>query len=97
MHFPPSIEGRFVGEPIDQQEDPVVSSQSAIAVGRREAEDSFDFHARHGRALQARAAREGMQVLLTLLRSWRRRRVAPRRGWHVEWPGGPQTSHCSRP
>ena len=97
MHFPSSIEGRFVGEPIDQQENSVMSGQSAIAVGRREAGDSFDFHARHGRALQARAAHEGMQVLLTLFRSWRRRRVAPRRGWHVEWPGARQTSHCSRP
>ena len=82
---------------IDQQEDSVVSSETAIAFKRRKAGDSVDFHARHGRALQARAAREGMEVLLTLFRSWRRRRFAPRRGWHVEWPAGPQTSHCSRP
>ena len=82
---------------IDQQEDSIVSSETAIAFNRREAGDSLDFHARHGRALQARAAREGMEALLTLFRSWRRRRGAPRRGWHVEWPAGPQTSHCSRP
>ena len=63
--------------------------------GRREAGDSVDFHARHGRALQARAAREGMEMLLTLFRAWRRRRLAPRsRGWHVEWPAEPETSHC---
>ena len=74
-----------------------MSSESAIAFNRREAGDSLDFHARHGRALQARAAREGIKVLLTLLRSWRRRRVTPRRGWYVEWPAGSQTSHCSRP
>ena len=72
-----------------------MSSESVIVFNRREAGDSVDFHARHGRALQARAAREGMQVLLTLFRG--RRRVAARRGWHVEWPAGPQTSHCSRP
>ena len=74
-----------------------MSSETAIVFSRREAGDSVDFHARHGRTLQARAAREGMKVLLTLFRSWRRRRFAPRRGWHVEWPTGPQTSHCSRP
>jgi hypothetical protein len=74
-----------------------VSNQAAIVVSGREAGDSFDFHARHGRALQARAAREAMEVLLTLFSSRRRRRVAPRPGWHVEWPVRPQTSHCTRP
>jgi hypothetical protein len=74
-----------------------VSRQAAIAVNRREAGDSIDFHARHGRALQARAAREGMEVLLGPFRSWRRRRIASRQGWQVEWPVGPQTSHCGRP
>jgi hypothetical protein len=68
-----------------------------IAINGREADDSIDFNARHGRALQARAAREGMEVLLAPFRSWRRRRIAFRGGWHVEWPAGPQTSHCGRP
>jgi hypothetical protein len=67
-----------------------------IAVGHRDAGDSIDFNARHGRALHARATREGMQVLVARFRSLRRR-IAPRRGWHVEWPAGPQTSHCGRP
>ena len=74
-----------------------MSRQAAIAVNRREAGDSIDFNARHGRALQARAARDAMEVLLAPFRSWRRRRIASRRAWQVEWPAGPQTSHCSRP
>jgi hypothetical protein len=74
-----------------------VSSQSAIVFSGREAGDSFDFHARHGRALQARAAREGMRVLLDLWRTSSRRRGAAGRGWQVEWPVGPQTSQCGRP
>jgi hypothetical protein len=74
-----------------------VSSQAAIAAGHREAGDSFDFHARHGRALQARAARESMQALLTLFRSSRRGRAAAHQGWHADWPTRRQTSHCGRP
>jgi hypothetical protein len=97
MHFPPSVQQRLAREPIDEQEDTVVSCQAAIAAGHREAGDSFDFHARHGRALQARAARESMQGLLTLFRSWRRRRATARQAWHVDWPSGPQTSHSGRP
>jgi hypothetical protein len=65
-----------------------VSSQAAIAAGHREAGDSFDFHARHGRALQARAARESMQALLTLFRS--RGAAAPQRtrvGTRIGRPG----------
>lgn len=75
----------------------MVSRQAAIAFSHREAGDSFDFDARHGRALQARAAREAMAMLLTLLRSWRRRRAAPYGGWRVQWPVGPQTSRCGQP
>ena len=71
-------------------------NQVAIIAGHREAGDSIDFHARHGRALQARAAREGLAVLLTLFRSWRRRRIAGRGAWHVEWPAGPQATRCGR-
>lgn len=74
-----------------------MSRQAVIAINRRAADDSIDFNARHGRALQAQAAREGMQVLLAPFRSWRRRRITSRRGRHVQWPVGPQTSHCSRP
>jgi hypothetical protein len=74
-----------------------VSRQAAIAINRREAGDSIDFNARHGRVLQARAAREATEVLLAPFRSWRRRRIASRRDWHVEWPAGPQTSRCGRP
>ena len=65
-----------------------MSRQAAIAVNRREAGDSIDFNARHGRALHAQGAREGMELLLKLFRSWRLRRVAPHRGWYVEWPSG---------
>jgi hypothetical protein len=83
-------------EPIDEQEGPVMSSRAAIVAGRREAGDSFDFDARYGRALQARAARESMQGLLTLFRS-RRRRAAAARGWRVDWPTGPRASHTGRP
>lgn len=74
-----------------------MSTQAIIIANRREAGDSVDFHARHGRALHARAAREGMEALLTLYRSWRRRGAPTRRGWHVEWPAGPETSHPTRP
>ena len=82
--------------PFDQQEDWIVSSESAITLSRRKAGDSLDFHARHGRALQARAAREGIEALLAPWGMWRRSRVARARGWHVEWPAGAQASHCTR-
>lgn len=73
----------------------MLRSEAAIAVHRREAGDSFDFNARHGRALQAQAAREALEALLKLFRSWRD--SVPRRGWQMEWPvGGPQTGHCGR-
>jgi hypothetical protein len=72
-----------------------VSNQAAIIAGDREAGDSFDFHARHGRALQARAAREGMEALLTWFRSWRRRRAAAGGGWHVEWPTAHEPSRSA--
>jgi hypothetical protein len=75
-----------------------MSHQAAITAGQREAGDSLDFHVRHGRALHARAAREGLAALLTMLRASRRqRRLSTRRGGHVEWPAEPQGSHCGRP
>ena len=79
------------------QEDTGMSHQAAITAGNRKAGDSIDFHARHGRALHARAAREGLAALLSLLRASRRHRVSPEHGWHVEWPVEPQGSHCGRP
>ena len=42
------------------QEDTGMPYVAAITVGNREVGDSIDFHARHGRALHARAAREGL-------------------------------------
>ena len=58
-----------------------MSHQAAITAGQREAGDSLDFHVRHGRALHARAAREGLAALLTMLRASRRqRRLSTRRG-----------------
>jgi hypothetical protein len=63
-----------------------VSTQSRIVAGHREAGDSVDFFARHGRTLHARAAREGIDALLALYRSWRFRRAPAGRGWEVEWP-----------
>jgi len=89
--------GRLASEPMHEQEDTGVSNQAAIIAGQREADDSVDFHARHGRALQARAAREGLEALLTLLRSWRRHHVSSCCGWRVEWPAERQASHCGRP
>lgn len=71
-------------------------TQATVVLGRREAGDSVDFHARHGRALHARAAREGMEALLTLFRSWRRRGASAGQGWHVEWPARSQTSHLTQ-
>ena len=55
----------------------MVSSQPGIAFNHREASDSIDFNTRHGRALQAQAARESMAVLFDLLRPRRSRRIAP--------------------
>jgi hypothetical protein len=66
-----------------------VSSQTAITLGRRQAGDSLEFHARYGRALQARAAREAVQLLFELVRS---RRGAPPRHWRVEWPVTPRAA-----
>jgi hypothetical protein len=62
-----------------------VSQQSStIAIHGREAGDSIDFHARYGRVLHAQAARESLEMLLTLFRSLRRRtRHTP---WQNVWP-----------
>jgi hypothetical protein len=79
------------------QEDTGMSYEAAITVGNRKAGDSIDFHVRHGRALHARAAREGLAALLSLLRSSRGHPVSSGPGWHVEWPVEPQGSHCGRP
>jgi hypothetical protein len=91
----PAVKGSLVNP--NEREERSMAHQAAITAGHREAGDSLDFHVRHGRALQARAARECTELLLMLFRSWRRRRGAPRRGWQVEWPVEPQGSHCGRP
>lgn len=62
-----------------------VAFPSAIAIHGREARDSIDFHARYGRALHARAAREGLALLVSWFRSLRRRRIH-RTPWQVVWP-----------
>jgi hypothetical protein len=96
MHFPALIQRRLVGTGRIDEEDRAVSSQGVITVNRRGTGDSVDFHARHGRALHARAARESMATLLTLFRSWRRRRVGSRQSLQAEWPPAPRTSQCGR-
>ena len=73
----------------------MASTHASIVASRREAGDSVDFHARHGRVLHARAAREGMEALLTLYRSWRRPGAPWGRGWQVEWPRS-QTSQLTQ-
>jgi hypothetical protein len=72
-----------------------VSQQSStIAIHGREAGDSIDFHARHGRGLHAQAAREGLEMLLTWFRSLRRpTRHAP---WQIVWPAT-EPSRSARP
>lgn len=69
-----------------------MSSKVGIVASGREASDSVDFHARHGRTLHARAAREGVEALIALYRSWQRRGAARDRGWQVEWPTPPRMS-----
>jgi hypothetical protein len=65
-----------------------------FAPHRRQAGDSIDFHARHGRALQARATRESLDMLFGLLRSVGRRR-ATQPYWETVWPAA-EPSHCAR-
>jgi len=79
----------------DSEEDrAVLQPSNGIAIGRRKAGDSFDFHARYGRTLHAQAARESLDLLLALFRS--RRRRPSRRPWAVVWPDG-EPSRCGRP
>ena len=68
-------------------------SSNVIVAHDRAAGDSVDFHARHGRALQARATREAIELVLALYRSWRHRGAIKQRGWQVEWPTEPRPSH----
>jgi hypothetical protein len=74
----------------------IVLTRSGIVAGHREAGDSVDFYARHGRALHAQAARDGMEALLALYRSWRSRRAFAGQGWEVEWPVEPQMGDPTR-
>jgi hypothetical protein len=75
--------------------EPVLHPSSPIAIHRREAGDSFDFNVRHGRALQAQAARECIDLLWSLF-GWTRRRGATRRPpWQVVWPVA-EPSACDR-
>jgi hypothetical protein len=64
----------------------VSQPSSPIAIHDREASDSFDFNVRHGRALQAHAARECMELLLALFGGPRRTRAARRPPWETVWP-----------
>ena len=68
---------------------------ATFATHRRQAGDSIDFHARHGRALQARAARESLEMLFGLLRSVGRRRATAQTYWETVWPAA-EPSHCAR-
>jgi hypothetical protein len=73
----------------------VLQPSSPIAIHRREAGDSFDFDVRHGRALQAQAARECIDLSWSLF-GWTRRRGATRRPpWQVVWPVA-EPSACDR-
>lgn len=72
-----------------------MSQSETFAPHRRQAGDSIDFHARHGRALQARAARESIEMLFGLL-PWPGRRRATRQSyWEKVWPAA-EPSHCAR-
>jgi hypothetical protein len=62
-----------------------VAFPSAIAIHGREAGDSIDFHACYGRALQAQAAGETLDLLLSWFRSLQRRHIR-RTPWQVVWP-----------
>lgn len=64
---------------------------SKIVIHGREAGDSLDFDVRHGRALHARAVRECLEMLLTRLRSRRRRGSSGHRAWEVAWPATSRT------
>lgn len=67
----------------------------SFAPHRRQAGDSIDFHARHGRALQARAARESLEMLFGLFRSLGRRGATRQPYWETVWPAA-EPSHCAR-
>jgi hypothetical protein len=69
---------------------------NGIVIHGREAGDSIDFHARHGRALHARAARESLEALRAVFRSQGRRRASRRPRWEVVWPAA-EPSHYGRP
>jgi hypothetical protein len=80
-------------EPVSQQSSNV-AFPSAIAIHGRAAGDSIDFHARYGRSLQAQAARECLEMLLSRWQSLRRHRS--RTPWQVVWPA-PEPTHPARP
>jgi hypothetical protein len=70
--------------------EPVLRQPRTIVFHGREAGDSLDFDVRHGRALHARAVRECLEMLLTRLRS-RRRRPSGHRAWETAWPATSRT------
>jgi hypothetical protein len=74
----------------------VLQPSSPIAIHRRQAGDSFDFNVRHGRALQAHAARECIDLLRSLFGSARREGATRRPPWQVVWPVV-EPSACDRP
>jgi hypothetical protein len=74
----------------------VLHHANGIVAHGREAGDSIDFHARHGRVLHARAARESLEMLRALFRSPRRRRASRRPPWETVWPAA-EPSHYGRP
>lgn len=73
----------------------MLHQSDTFAAHRREAGDSIDFHARHGRALHARAARESLEILLTLFRSLGRQRAMRHPYWETVWPVA-EPSQCAR-
>lgn len=57
------------------------------------ADDSIDFHARYGRALHARAARDVLALLLTALRP---RDAGDRSAGRRGWSSAPRAAACGQ-
>jgi hypothetical protein len=74
----------------------VLHHANGIVIHGREAGDSIDFHARHGRALHAQATRESLEMLLAVFRPPGRHRASRRPPWEAVWPTA-EPSHSGRP
>lgn len=76
----------------------MIATTSPLSVGDLgyAADDSIDFHARHGRALHARAAWETIALLVRALRSPNRPGAGGRSAWHDPWPTTPRAAPCGQ-